>query len=749
MTVDLSLFIRRTRRLCLLILFVVVGLGGLFNRVFASQSVELSWDPSTDGSVVSYKVYYGTLSGQYSSSIAYGDISDVVISGLADGQTYYFAVSAIDDDGNESALSNQVIYKVPSAADISLQAEASTAAMQAVDLTWTPSADSDVFGYAVFYGTQSGDYTNFVVFYGATEGVIPDLAGNTTYYFAVAPIDSYGIGSITTSEVAYTVPAAQPITLAAQMAVDSPGVALAWNAPSGEGTVSYNVYYGTESGSYTQSENCGDVNDFIVLGLNSGQIYYFVVTSVDAYGDESPYSNEASSEAAAPPPVQIQVQATTSALEAVDVSWTPSPDSDVYGYCVDYWAQNSGVTNSEIFYGVTNGIISGLGGGTNYDFAVAPVDSYGIEAVASSTVSYTVPVPQPITLEAQMPIDSPGVELTWNAPSDEGTVSYNVYYGTESGSYTQSENCGDVNDFIVLGLNPGQIYYFVVTSVDAYGNESPHSNEANSGAAAPPPVQIQVQGTTSALEAVDVSWTPSPDSEVYGYCVDYWVPNAGVTNSTVFYGVTDGIISGLGGGTNYDFAVAPVDSYGIEAIASIVVSYTVPVPQPIVLQAQTVKNPAGVELTWNTMQNEGVVGYHVYYGTESGNYGYSINCSTNDVVIPGLDGGQTYYFAVDSVDEYGNQSPFSNEASAVPPNPPPMLLQTKIYYDGNGQPYMMEINTPSTVYGNWEVDESTDLQNWTPYTYGSGSGTGDGYDVDVYISIDPTQPQVFFRVINY
>ena len=130
---------------------------------------------------------------------------------------------------------------------------------------------------------------------------------------------------------------------------------------------------------------------------------------------------------------------------------------------------------------------------------------------------------------------------------------------------------------------------------------------------------------------------------------------------------------------------------------------------------------------------------------ESGNYGLSINCSTNDVVIPGLDGGQTYYFAVDSVDRIRQPEPFFQRSFCrASKSSSRMLLQTKIYYDGNGQPYMMEINTPSTVYGNWEVDESTHLQNWTPYTYGSGSGTGDGYDVDVYISIDPTQPQVFF-----
>jgi hypothetical protein len=157
-----------------------------------------------------------------------------------------------------------------------------------------------------------------------------------------------------------------------------------------------------------------------------------------------------------------------------------------------------------------------------------------------------------------------------------------------------------------------------------------------------------------------------------------------------------------------------------------------------------------VELSWNTITNEGITGYNVYYGTQSGSYGYSQGYGiTNDVLIQGLNAGQTYYFAVNAEDAYGNQTPYSNEASAVAPNPARMLLTTQTYTDGNGQPYLVEINTPTAVFGNWEVDYSTDLKNWTSCQTGYGSGSGDGYDVDVYVPIDPTQQQVFFRAINY
>jgi len=71
---------------------------------------------------------------------------------------------------------------------------------------------------------------------------------------------------------------------------------LAWTAPTG--TVSgYRVYYGTASGSYTQSLGGGTYvtkTTFTLSGLASGYTYYFAVTAIDAAGGESGYSNEAS-----------------------------------------------------------------------------------------------------------------------------------------------------------------------------------------------------------------------------------------------------------------------------------------------------------------------------------------------------------------------------------------------------------------------------------------------------------------------
>ena len=79
----------------------------------AASSVTLAWDASTDSSVVSYNVYYGTASGSYSASISAGSATTATVSNLLDGTTYYFAATAVNSSGVESPDSNEISYTTP------------------------------------------------------------------------------------------------------------------------------------------------------------------------------------------------------------------------------------------------------------------------------------------------------------------------------------------------------------------------------------------------------------------------------------------------------------------------------------------------------------------------------------------------------------------------------------------------------------------------------------------------------------
>lgn len=255
---------------------------------------------------------------------------------------------------------------------------------------------------------------------------------------------------------------------------------------------------------------------------------------------------------------------------------------------------------------------------------------------------------------------------------------------------------------------------------------------------------------TWADESVELSWDPSPNDNVVAYNVYYGTTSRVYTNSIRFSDLDDVVIDGLEAGVTYYFAVTAVNAFGLESPFSNEAYYTVPVPDGIVLQAQAAAGSQAAQLAWTPSPDTNTVGYYVYYGTESGFYtDQSYLFTGNDAVIHGLEGGMTTYFAVTAVDASGNQGAFSNEASLAVPVPAPMTLKTQTITDDSGNPYLLFITAEEAVSGYWEIQCSTDLQNWQPLVSGYGYGNGDGYDVFGYVFINTGQPQMFFRANNY
>jgi hypothetical protein len=99
------------------VLIGILFLALLHNPVLAlsvtlpsSYSVILAWGPSPSAGVTGYRVYYGPASGNYTNSVAVGNVTTNNVSGLASGATYYFAVTAYDTNGLQSPFSNEISY---------------------------------------------------------------------------------------------------------------------------------------------------------------------------------------------------------------------------------------------------------------------------------------------------------------------------------------------------------------------------------------------------------------------------------------------------------------------------------------------------------------------------------------------------------------------------------------------------------------------------------------------------------------
>ena len=81
--------------------------------IHAGQSVTLTWNRSAATNVAGYKIYSGTASRAYAGTNVVVLATNVTLSSLAQGKTYYFAAKTYDSAGHESAFSSEATYTVP------------------------------------------------------------------------------------------------------------------------------------------------------------------------------------------------------------------------------------------------------------------------------------------------------------------------------------------------------------------------------------------------------------------------------------------------------------------------------------------------------------------------------------------------------------------------------------------------------------------------------------------------------------
>lgn len=119
------------------------------------------------------------------------------------------------------------------------------------------------------------------------------------------------------------------------------------------------------------------------------------------------------------------------------------------------------------------------------------------------------------------------VQLTWNSVSGP-IVGYNLFYGGQSGIYTNEQTLGNVTTASVP-CAPGMTYFFVVRSRDSLGNESPPSSEITyslpGAAPALPLISLPFNATTNAATNALPSPGPVPPLTIS-------LPYNGTTNAS-------------------------------------------------------------------------------------------------------------------------------------------------------------------------------------------------------------------------
>jgi fibronectin type 3 domain-containing protein len=387
----------------------------------SNGSVALNWNDNTETDLDGYNVYRSTISGS-----GYSKINSTLIANsnytddtVTNNITYYYVVTALDVNGNESAYSSEA-SATPADTDAPMTPTglAAKTSDSLAALTWAGNTETDLTGYNIYRTTTSG---SGYIKLNSSLLTIPEyndtsVTNTITYYYAVTAVDTssnesaksaevtaiptiYGDflvnGIVELDDLAYFADmwlindCTEPADLNADCRINfyefsafgnnwmirlldttAPSAPTGLTNVSGNATVTldwsdntegdlagYNIYRSTTSGLGYSKVNTSLVtaSAYTDTTVTNGTAYYYVVTAVDSSANESAYSSQISALPVAPI-TSITIQENTGGFCSVD----GTIDND-----------NSGYTGTG-FANTTNGI----GYGVNWSVQILTAGSY-------------------------------------------------------------------------------------------------------------------------------------------------------------------------------------------------------------------------------------------------------------------------------------------------------------------------------------------------------------------------------------
>src|SRR4030095_6550930 len=247
--------------------------------------VSLAWIASSGAT--SYRVKRAMVSGGPYTTIASPTTTSYTNTGLTNGTTYYFVVSAVNSSG-ESANSSQV-SATPTPPPLPPTGLTATRGNGQVSLVWT--ASSGATSYRVKRATVSGGPYTTIASPTQTSYKNTGLTNGTTYYFVVSAVNSSG-ESANSSQVSAVPQSSAPAPPTGVTATGGNAqVLLTWTASAG--ATSYRVKRATVSGGPYTTIASPTATSYTNTGLTNGTTYYYVVSAVSA-GGESGNSSQVS-----------------------------------------------------------------------------------------------------------------------------------------------------------------------------------------------------------------------------------------------------------------------------------------------------------------------------------------------------------------------------------------------------------------------------------------------------------------------
>jgi len=595
------------------------------------NQVQIGW--TEVAGATSYNVYYSPNAGVSAASgaKASSDTPGSTIPALSNGTPYFFAVTAVDAQG-ESALSREVsatpvsppgawttktpmLYQRDNAANVVSDAiiyvlggaPAGTSILDSMEAydpatdTWTTKAVLPPWTTIPIVPPWADPITNPLPSahqgyrYGPAAAAVNGsiyLMGGTSLVNGQGPIYPMAVYDPGTDSWSSTVP-----TNAATTAAGTAGQTLA-PFPTGrwgfDVAVVDGIIYAVGGAVHvpgnltttdnTQTKITGATNPVVLpgtatlTGLSNWSQYYFIVTAVDGNGVESAASPEVSA-----------------LLRFTYVAGAGTSAGD--GQATLTWMATTGATSYNVYYSTKPGVttnsptkvtgipptlntvsttVTGLTNGMAHYFIVTAMVG-GVEVMASDEFSVTPQATPPATVPSGLAVTSGNAQVTLTWATVAGAASYNIYYGT--------------------GTN---IYY---STVEAY---DPVANTWTTRASMPTPRWGSTVSVVNGQIYAIGGWGGWPELsvvEVYDPVADAWSTTVPVNTATTAAGtagaalapmptarddfgfsVLNGVIYAIGGDTNSfdDAARTPCCTTVVEAYDPVANTWSTKTPMPTI-----------------------------------------------------------------------------------------------------------------------------------------------------------------------
>ncbi|MBD3228496.1 MAG: hypothetical protein GF329_09935, partial [Candidatus Lokiarchaeota archaeon] len=651
------------------------------------NELNITWDANTEPDFQHYLVYRSTTSGftpsqsnwiANTSNLFYHD------TGLVDGTTYYYKITAIDDGGpnqNEGTPSDQASGTPADTVAPGIVTGLQVSVIQSgnkLNLEWN-AASGDVANYRIYRNSTA---TQFTLIYTTTNTWYNDtgLTDGETYWYKVAAIDEVpneGFNSTIQSGIPNDSEAPTQVTIT-NVGVISSGnkLNITWSASNATDIQGYYLYNSTSiTGPFTLLTTISHPTiSYLHTGLVDGQIYWYKVSPYDEVpnaGDNSSSSSGIPADSEAPSTITGVAVTNVGTGNTLNITWSPSGASDIVKYKIYRANESDGIyeniiniTHPTSYY--TN---IGLEDGQTYYYKISGLDEVPNEGI-NSTIKSGIPtdtIPPSKVLGVNISIIYTGntLNITWDANTELDLLHYRIYRSTISGfTPTQDNWIANTSNLYYLDstLTDGTTYYYKITAIDDGG---PNQNEGTpSDQASGTPADTVAPGNVTGLQVsvvksgnkLNLEWNAAS-----GDVVNYRIyRNSTSTQFTLIYTTSNTWYNdtGLTDGETYWYKVAAIDEVPNEGFNSSIQSG---IPNDSVKPNQVtgliVINPTTgnqLDLSWNSNNDSDLIGYTVYRNTSISSFIKITDTSNNWYNDTSVSDGITYYYKISAYDEVPN-----------------------------------------------------------------------------------------------